>query len=141
MITKEDLKNLIYLRQEIDHIQKKIDDYKPAEIVVDSVRGSSPSFPFVEHSIRIEGLEVKKDKMTNYLRKLREFKEQLEDEEQRIELEIEKIPFAEIRQIIRLHFVEKMSYVEIMFKMGYNAPETPRMKLKRYLNKDYTDFE
>lgn len=141
MITKKDLDNLNYLNQEIEYIQAKIDNYKPAEIVADSVRGSSPLFPYTEHSIRIEGLEQKEDKMTTYWNQLRQFKEKLENEKMRIELEIEKIPISEIRQIIRLHYIERLSYVQIMFQMGYNAPETPRMKLFRYLEGNYVDFE
>lgn len=141
MITKSDLDNLNYLHQEIDYIQKKIDQYKPAEIVSDSVKGSSTTFPYTQHTIIIEGLEQKEDKMTTFWNQLREFKEKLENEKMRIELEIEKIPISEIRQIIRLHYIERLSYVQIMFEMGYNAPETPRMKLCRYLEGDYIDFE
>ena len=77
MITRKDLNNLIYLRQEIKHLQGKIDRYKPAEVVIDSVKGSSPTFPFVEHSVKIEGLEQKKDTLGEYISKLQEFQKKL----------------------------------------------------------------
>ena len=140
MITQEDLKNLIHLKQEINQIQDRIDRYKPVEIVVDSVRGSSPVFPFTEHTIKIEGLEKKDETLTKYYRSLQEYKEKLETEERRIEKEIEKIPFSEIRQIIRLHYLEGLSYVQVMHIMKYNAPETPRFKIKRFLKKNYYDI-
>lgn len=134
MITLEDLKNLTYLQDEIRHIQDKIDNYKPAEIVVDAVRGSSASFPFTEHTITVEGLEKKSSNLSKHFDKLNDYKDKLEQEQKRIEDEIEQIPYSEIRQIIRLHYIEQQSYVQIMFKMGYGAPETPRIKLMRYLD-------
>lgn len=141
MITKEDLRELDFLNQEIKYLQDKIDNYKPAEIVVDSVKGSSAAFPFTEHTIKIEGLEQKKDNYTEYWSKLREFKDKLQHEILRVEQEIEKVKSSEIRQIIRLHYIDRLNYVQIMFKMGYNAPETPRMKLERFFKNNFYDFE
>lgn len=60
MITRKDLKNLIHLRREIEYLEKKIKNYKPAEIVADSVKGSSASFPYIEHSIVIERARAKR---------------------------------------------------------------------------------
>lgn len=141
MITKEDLKELDYLYREIEYLQKKIDNYKPAEVVADSVKGSSATFPFTEHTIKIEGLEQKKDNFTEYWSKLRDFKDKLQQEILRIEQEIEKVKSSEIRQLIRLRYIERLNYVQIMFKMGYNAPETPRMKLERFLKNNFYDFK
>lgn len=133
MLTKAELENLEYLRQEINYLQDKIDNYKPAEIVSDSVRGSSPTFPFVEHTVIIEGVEQKKDRLTEYIEEQKNFKKKLEDEKMRIEKEIENIPFAEIRMIIRHHYIDGLTYLEVMHKMNYNCEETPRLKLKRFL--------
>lgn len=132
MITRKDLDNLMYLKQEVKHLQSKIENYRPAEIVVDSVKGSSPVFPYTEHTIKIEGLELKKDTLSEYYSKLRELKEKLSKEEQRIEEEIQNIPFSEIRLIIKYKYLEGLNYIQIMNKMGYGAPETPRIKLFRY---------
>lgn len=137
MITHEQLKKLAYLRQEIEYVKQKIDNYKPAEIVVDSVRGSSPFFPYTEHSVRIEGIEEKKDKLGDYYRRLAKFQQELEEEERKIDLELQSIRSPEIRQIIRLHYIDGLTYVQIMHKMNYNAPETPRMKLFRFLGGNY----
>ena len=134
MITQSDLKNLVHLRYEIEHIERKIRKHKPAEVVIDSVQGSSPSFPFVSHTIKIEGLEQKKDKTSWYYEGLKRNKAKLEKEVKRIEDEIEKIPYSEIRQIIRLHYIENMSYTQVKEIMGYKAPETPRIKLSRFLS-------
>lgn len=132
MVTQEELKNLMHLKQEIKHLQAKIENYKPAEVVIDSVKGSSPVFPYTEHTIKIQGLEQKEDKLSDYFRRLAEHREQLEKEESRIEEEIQKIPYSEIRMIIRYRYFEGLSYAQIMYKMGYGAPETPRMKLARF---------
>lgn len=142
MISREDLKNLLYLRNEIEHIEKKIDNYKPSEVVIDSVQGSSPVFPYVKHTIKIEGLEMPKARLNDHYDNLKRYKENLETEEKRIEKEIEKIPYSEIRQIIRLHYIDRLSYVQVMQIMDYNAPETPRIKLSRYLDEgEYNENE
>ena len=60
MVTQKDLRNLTHLRREIEYLEKKIKNYKPAEIVADSVRGSSRAFPYTEHSIIIERLRTKR---------------------------------------------------------------------------------
>lgn len=137
MITRKDLNNYMYLKQEIKHLQCKIDRYKPAEIVIDSVKGSSPVFPYVEHTIKIEGLEQKKDTLSEYITKLQNAQDKLAIEEERIEKEIQNVPFSEIRLIIRYHYIEGLNYVKIMNLMGYNSPETPRMKVQRYLGGNY----
>lgn len=85
----------------------------------------------------MNGLEQKEDKLTEFVNKLSKKKQELEEEEQRIELEIQEIPYPEIRMIIRYHFIEGLTYIQIMFKMNYYAPETPRMKLERYLGGNY----
>ena len=120
MITKKDLKNLMHLNQEIKFIEEKIKKHKPAEIVIDSVRASSPVFPYTEHTVKIEGIEQKKDTLSDYYRSLRECENKLKEEEMRIEKQIEKIPFSEIRQIIRLHYIDRLPYTQVMKIMGYN---------------------
>ena len=127
-----DLKQLNFLYKEIDRLQYKIDNYKPAEIVADTVRGSSPCFPFVEHSIVIEGLEQKKDNFDLLLDKMRDFKKRLNNQILYIEDEIEKIEDSEIRLIISYRYLDRLTWVQVMYEMGYNNQDTPRMKLNNF---------
>jgi len=129
----KDLEELDFLNKEIEQLERRIENYRPAEIVSDSVRGSSATFPYTEHRFVIEGIEKKPEKLTEYTNLLRVYQLRLNQEITRIEEEIQKIPFAEIRMIIRYKYIEKLTYVEIMHKMGYKAPETPRLKLRRFM--------
>lgn len=130
-----DLKQLNFLYKEVDRLQYKIDNYKPAEIVVDTVRGSSPCFPFVEHSIVIEGLEQKKDNLSVLMDKLTSFKARLNNQILYIEDEIEKIDDSEIRLIISYRYLDRLTWIQIMYEMGYNTEDTPRMKVNNYFKK------
>ena len=130
-----DLKQLNFLYKEVDRLQYKIDNYKPAEIVVDTVRGSSPCFPFVEHSIVIEGLEQKKDNLSVLMDKLTSFKARLNNLILYIEDEIEKIDDSEIRLIISYRYLDRLTWIQIMYEMGYNTEDTPRMKVNNYFKK------
>jgi hypothetical protein len=73
-MTKTDLSQVYCLRIEIELLQKQIDGL-PQNIsnTVDSVKGSSPCFPYVEHTIKIEGVD-----MVGYENKARALEKKLE---------------------------------------------------------------
>ena len=52
-----------------------------------------------------------------------------------LEYELKKIEEedSDIRKIIRLKYEDNLSWIQIMFKMNYNAESTARMKLDRFL--------
>lgn len=137
MLLLKDLKELDFLNKEIEQLQRKIENYRPAEVVSDSVRGSSATFPYTEHRFVIEGIEKKPDSLTEYINKLREYKEKLHQKNIDIEKEIEKIPFAEIRLLIRHRYIEKHTYIQIMHEMDYKSVDTPRKKLQKYMKEQY----
>jgi hypothetical protein len=134
-MTLNDLKQLNFLYKEVDRLKYKIEHYRPAEIVADSVKGSSAMFPYVEHSFVIEGYEQKKDSLSAMNNKLEDFKRRLNNQILYIEDEIEKIDNSEIRLIISYRFLDRMSWLQIMTEMDYNNQDTPRMKLNNYFKK------
>ena len=138
MITKKDLKKIDYLHHEIDYIKKKIADYKPAKVVRDSTRGSSAQFPYTEHTMTIEGMENKKDYLTEYYDKLYRFKFKLQEEIKRIETDIEEIEDSKIRQIIRYRYFDKMTWNEVADELSKEndkimSEDSVRMLLNRFL--------
>lgn len=56
MLKKEELENLEKLRAERDSLLERINKLKgiPQKILIDGVRGSSKTFPYTQHSMRIE---------------------------------------------------------------------------------------
>ena len=51
----------------------------------------------------------------------------------KLEYELNYVEDSDIRRIIRYRYEDDLNWVQIMFKMGYNAESTARMKHDRYL--------
>ena len=133
MLTKKDLQNLDYLEREIAYYDSKIENYKPAEVVVDSVGGSDAQFPYVQHTFTIEGIEHKRG-IDEYLDKRINFRKQLREEKQRIEDELEQIENSKIRQIIQLRYIERKSWNEVADGLDMPSEDSARMTLNRFLD-------
>ncbi len=133
MLTKKDLQNLDYLEREIAYYDSKIENYKPAEVVVDSVGGSDAQFPYVQHTFTIEGIEKKRG-IDEYLDKRINFRKQLREEKQRIEDELEQIENSKIRQIIQLRYIERKSWNEVADGLDLPSEDSARMTLNRFLD-------
>ena len=57
-MNKEELSTLIKIKAEIEQIKQELSKTEP-EYGTDAVTGSSPNFPYVKHSIIIEGYDIK----------------------------------------------------------------------------------
>lgn len=61
MIDKTDLEQMSFLHKEIEDLQERLDKLsKPLKQVIDSVQGSSTSYPYIKHNCVIEGIEYPK---------------------------------------------------------------------------------
>ena len=139
---KELLSQINSTRKEIEELREKIDkiNNKPAKIVVDSVKGSSASYPYIQHNCVIEGLDNKKIIANKKSRN--KYKKQIKNKEFKLmklitnlEYELNNVEDSEIRRIIRHKYEENLNWVQVMFRMNYNNPEAARMKLNRFLEK------
>lgn len=143
MIKKEDLEELEALKIESKNLKERISKLEniPRKIVSDSVQGSSKSFPYIRHTCTIEGLD---DSITYRKRKsnLNKRKKMLKDKERAIDKKINQIEYelnyveeAEIREIIRLKYIDGLTWIQTMYKMNYNSEDTARKKLEKFLKK------
>ena len=138
MIDKTDLEQMSFLHKEIEDLQERLDKLdKPLKQVIDSVQGSSTSYPYIKHNCVIEGIEYPKEgKQKRKLRKLiNENKRELDKRINNLEYELKKIEDSEVRQIIRLRYEDNLNWIQIMFKMDYKSESTARTKLDRFLGK------
>ena len=139
MIDKELLEQLSSLHSEAGDLQERLDklENKPLKTVIDSVQGSSISYPYIQHQCTIEGVEYPKgNKQRRKLRKLiQENKRKIDKKIINLEYELKKVEDSEIRQIIRFKYEDNLSWVQIMFKMKYNSESKARTKLDRFLGK------
>lgn len=140
MIDKELLEQLSSLHSEVEDLQKRLDklENKPLRTVIDSVQGSSISYPYIQHHCIIEGVEYPKHgNLKRKLKKLiKDSKRDLDKRINNLEYELKKVEDSEIRQIIRFKYEDNLSWVQIMFKMKYNSESTAKMKLKRFLEEN-----
>ena len=134
-LTKKGIKQAEELREKIDKINNK-----PAKIVIDSVKGSSASYPYISHNCVIEGLDNKKIIANKKSRN--KYKKQIKNKEFKLmklitnlEYELNNVEDSEIRRIIRHKYEDNLNWIQIMFKMNYDSESKAKMKLKRFLEK------
>lgn len=138
-MTKEFLESIEGLHKEVKDIQnrlKKLAD-TPDKVVRDSVRGSSTTWPYTQHSCVVEGIDANKYRNIKKLKRILKRKnEKLQKLIVNLEYELNQIEDPEIRTIIRYKYEDCLSWVEIMFKMDYNTEDKARKKLKRFFEKN-----
>ncbi len=118
--------------------QRKAASRKP-EIVTDTVKGSSPNFPFVSHTISITGEDTRHNatlmriqrarttrmaKANRLLADIEEFIAELED--------------AKLRRIIEVHYIDGKTWRQTA-TIVYGSPQyedAARKRVKRFLQKD-----
>lgn len=137
-MTKELLESIDSLRKEVNDLEnriKKLADM-PDRVLRDSVRGSSTTFPYTQHSCVIEGVDINKNKNIKKLNRiLKRKKENLQKLIVKLEYDLNQISDSEIRRIIRYKYEDGLSWIEIMFKMEYNTEDHARKKIKRFFEK------
>ncbi len=131
---KEQLSQLKYLKSEIEILKKQISDLD-YNITTDSVKGSSPYFPYVERNFLITGLDyqVHDNKLDRLQRKLNRRVEELIDLVEETNNYIDEIKDSEIRQILILKYINNLTWEQIAFSLGYADESVPRKKINRFL--------
>lgn len=142
MIDKELLERITTLNNELQDLEKRLKkiENKECTTVKDSVQGSSTSYPYIQHSCVIEGVEYPKTKKSRYT-----YKKQIKEKRRKLDKLIIQLEYelnyiedkdSEIRQIIRYKYEDNKTWLQIMFLMKYNSESVAKMKLKRFLGKD-----
>lgn len=135
-MTKETLKQISALHRELQDLKSRLTklDQKPSRVVTDSVKASSTSYPYIQHSCVIEGLEDSRSKR-KYRKIIKSKEVQLGKLITKLEYDLNYIEDSELRQIIRYKYEDNLTWIQIMYKMEYKSEETARIKLKRFLEK------
>lgn len=139
MIDKQFLEQISSLHNELEDLERRIKkiENKESKIVKDSVQGSSTSYPYIQHSCTIEGVEYPKTKRSRsiYKKQIKSKRAKLDKLINKLEYELNYIEDSEIRQIIRHKYEDNKTWVQIMFLMKYNTEDKARKKLERFLEK------
>lgn len=145
-MTKKELEIFGGLRAAITALDGEIEalerDLKAISGSKDVVQGSSPEFPFVLHSISLEGpsahdkAEFEQLQRTLGEAKARRMAKRREyvQEYDRIDTYVHRIRDPRMRQILLMRYVEGASYFEIAQRLGRNSTaDGVRMALARFL--------
>lgn len=130
MITLKDLNEYTLLRKEIADLKKRINQHE--SIVSDVVTGSSLEYPYTKHSISITGFSCcySKRMYNKYSRQI-ELRQQKAEE---IEDYISSIDDSLVRQIVRLRFIDGLSWTAVAHRIGGgNTENSVKVVFHRYL--------
>lgn len=137
-MTKEELLKLKKIASEVGQIKEELENVK-CEYVMDSVKGSSVNYPYTQHSIKIEGYDIK-----SYDRKVKRIQNrlarklaQLIDEKDVLTEYICTVEDSDLRQILMYRYINGLTWQEIGTNMGY-AAITVRIKHDKFLKKYIT---
>lgn len=140
MIDKELLKNIEATNKELEGLQQRLKKIETKEntVAIDSVQGSSTSYPYIKHSCVIEGVQVPKNRhlKAKYRKMIKSKTYKLEKLKVQLEYELNYIDDPEIRDIIRYKYNDNMTWLQVMFKMDYKSESNAKMKLKRFFKEN-----
>lgn len=115
-MTKKDLSKLKDLNKEILILQRQMTDIQvKANIVSDTVKCSSPRFPFTEHCIKVSGVDVYGyDRKVARIRRniIKKLHEALDKKAETLEY-IETVEDIEVRNILMLRYSECLTWEKI----------------------------
>lgn len=132
---KEQLKQIRYIKSEIDVIENQINNIEPT-MVTDKVTGSSAYFPYVQRSFTLEGIDTEEcERRTRRLqRNLIKRKEKLLELQEEVNNFIDGIEDSLVRQIITLRYIEGLNWYEVSDRIGENSTsESVRKIAERYI--------
>ncbi|MHB9925505.1 RNA polymerase subunit sigma-24 [Clostridium botulinum] len=134
-MNKEELKQLRYIRSEIEVIKKQISDLDYT-VATDKVRGSSSHFPYVQRSFTITGVDFLEynRKAERLRRKLNKRIKELIDLVEKTNEFIEDIEDSLTRQIISLRYINGLTWEEVAANVGGGTTtESVRKVAERFL--------
>ncbi|MFA6308609.1 MAG: RNA polymerase subunit sigma-24 [Clostridia bacterium] len=134
-MTKRELGKLKKIKQEITQIKKELADVE-FKYITDSVKGSSPDFPYTEHTITISGIDINdyNKKVLRIQNRLNRKLSELMDERDSISEYIYTIDDGDLRQILTYKYINGLTWVQIGFSMGYSS-ETVRKKHDKFISR------
>lgn len=128
-MTKKELKNLYYLKKEINEQQKRLEEL---EMLATKCSNEISEIP---HGNRIL------DKVGNYAVEIADLKKLIEknlekriEEYRKLTAFIENIEDSQLRLILILRYVYNLTWQKIAFKIGEHDEQYPRRKHNTFLN-------
>ena len=135
---KRELSELKKINKEIEFLKKQILSISvEPEFTTDTIKGSSIGFPYIQHSIKISGIDWETyDKKVNRLRRQYQRKlDELMDKAAEINEYIASVPDPEVRMILQCRYINGLTWEEIEEATGINE-RTARRKFRKLWDKN-----
>lgn len=135
-MTKERLKQLKALKKEAEHLEEQIRDlpFRTGPYVADSAKDYRTGFP---RTILIQGYST--EEYDRLKRKLQKKLQTINVEVLELESWLDGVDDAELRDILRLQYINGMTQEEVAEELGYSVI-TVKRRLKKFWN-DKSDTE
>nr|DAY39468.1 MAG TPA: hypothetical protein [Caudoviricetes sp.] len=139
-MNKDVLEQINSIRRELKDLNSRIIvlNQQTNPVVVDSVQGSSATYPYIQHNCKIEGsVESFKNKniRKKYKKQIKSKEYKLDKLKNQLEYELNYVEDSEIRRILRYKYEDDLNWVQIMHKMEYNSEYKARKKIERFFEK------
>ncbi len=138
-MTKEKLEQLSGIKKEIETLKDELHKAgSRVSNVADVVKGSNIQFPYQPVTYRIEGVDIQEyDRRTKRIyRQLNRKLEELMDAREEIEEFIEGVEDSEIRTILRLKYINGLTWRQVCESLGYAGDGSSQSKkIQRFLDK------
>lgn len=132
----ERLNQYRHLRREVEALEDEVRDLreKANQVISDTVTASG-DFPYAKHTVVVRGQSVRGHvRLRQRVEKLERQRQRLENEQDAIEEFVDEIEDSQVRQIMRLRFLQGMSWRQTANRCGGgNAADGVRKKAERYL--------
>lgn len=121
MILKQ-LEEFRDLVKEIEILEQRIEklEHETEECVSDTVKAASKSFPYIPHTVRITGVDVRKlHKIRRVKEILNKRKDKLYRDMEEVDSFIDNVDESRIRQIITLRYIKGFTWNYIPITRAY----------------------
>lgn len=100
--------------------------------VADTVRGSSPEFPYTAHTVTVRGVRAEPNpRIVQRQKRLAERRARLDRQLQDIDEFIDSLQDSQLRQIIEYRYINGYSWVKTA-RLVNNKESAVRMRIQRY---------
>ena len=137
-MNKQQLKQVMYLKNEIILLEAQLYDLDGMTTVTDKVKGSSHEFPYTERSFTIEGADSNSNEFkirhTRLKSKLLSKKNELLKIMEDAENFIDNVDDSLARTILRARYLKGYTWKQVATSIGgNNTPDSVRMTANKYL--------
>lgn len=138
MTIREKLEQYRALRVEVRNLEQRISDMQTQEVSsCDIVKMSSPEFPFTEHSSKVIGHAIDKTTLQKVVNIYKDRLEKASDMILEVETFISSVEDSEMRELLRLRYVEGLSYAKLPEATGREGDGSVEFrKIRRYLREN-----